>query len=309
MAGMRIGIVIPAFNVAPYIGQALRSVQAQTWRDWTMTVVDDGSLDGTAAIARGMLGPESRLIRQSNMGVSAARNRGVADTAADAILFLDGDDWLAPAALATLAATLRANPAAVAAVGAHTRVPGHRRARRAAGGDVLNRLLVRNLFANGGHLLIRRQALAVAGAFDTSLRFGEDWEYWIRLACLGPFAATGRREPLLFVRERHDSAYLSMAARRESFTPCLDAIFARPELMARLGPAALVKARQRAEAECDWIAGRELVRHGLPAAGWPMLLRSVRAAPGFRRLGLLAAAAMPAARLGPFRRYPAPVRG
>ena len=303
---MRIGIVTPAFNVAGYIGRTIQSVLAQTHRDWVMTIVDDGSTDATAAIAGAFDDHRLRIIRQPNAGVSAARTRGLTATGADAILFLDGDDWLSQDALAVLAEALDANPDAVAAVGSYTRVPGARRVRQPASGDLLETLLVRNLFANGGHLLIRRAALDAAGLFNTGLRYGEDWEYWIRLASFGPFAAARSRAPLLFVRERHDGAYLDMAARPESFSPCMAAIFDAPTLKARLGASAVARLRRRAEAENDWIVGRELIRHGLPLDGRHFLLRSVRAAPGLRRLALLAAACIPFRGIGPFRRYPSP---
>ena len=91
---MRIGIVTPAFNVAPYIGAAIRSVLAQTLSDWVMTIVDDGSTDATAAVAEASGDPRIAVVRQDNAGVSVSRNRGLAATRADLILFLDADDWL-----------------------------------------------------------------------------------------------------------------------------------------------------------------------------------------------------------------------
>jgi len=295
---MRIGIVMPAFNVAAYIGQAIRSVVAQTHRDWVMTVVDDGSSDATGAIAASFDDHRLRVIHQPNAGVSAARNRGLAATWAEAIVFLDGDDWLSPDALTILVAALNTNPEAIAAAGPYTRA---NRIHQPASGDLLKRLLVRNLFANGGHLLIRRDAVDAAGLFHTGLRFGEDWEYWVRLACLGPFAAARSNRPLLFVRERHGGAYRGMAARRESFAPCMAAIFVAPALQALLGSATVARLRRRAEAENDWIVGRELIRHGQPHDGMRFLLRSVRAAPSLKRLALLC---LPVTRTGPFRRYP-----
>jgi hypothetical protein len=167
-------------------------------------------------------------------------------------------------------------------------------------------LLVRNLFANGGHLLIRRQFLAAAGPFNPSLAYGEDWEYWIRLACLGSFAAAPTRRPMLFVRERWGGAYRGMAARPEAFVPCMDAIFNAPALKSRFNAEELRSLRRRAEAENDWIVGRELIRHGNPADGRHFLRRSVVAAPGLKRLALLIAASSPITRIGPFRSYPVP---
>jgi glycosyltransferase involved in cell wall biosynthesis len=300
---MHIGIIVPAHDVAAYIGDAIRSVLAQTHQDWTMTIVDDGSADDTASVAASFNDPRIRLIRQPNAGVSAARNRGLGETKAEAVLFLDADDWLSPDALAILARALDANQGAIAAVGPYTR--GHR-IRHPASGDLLRRLLVQNLFANGGHLLIRRSALDRAGSFLVNLSYGEDWEYWIRLATLGRFAAAHSRTPLLFVRERHGGAYLDMAARPESFAPCMDAIFRSPVLAIRFGAVPLARLRLWAEAENDWIVGREMIRHGRPREGRRFLRRSVRTAPSFRRLALLAAASLPLFRPGSFRPYPAP---
>jgi glycosyltransferase involved in cell wall biosynthesis len=310
---MRIDIITPAYDVAPYIGDAIRSVLAQTHRYWTMTIVDDGSTDETAAIAATFDDPRIRLLRQRNAGVSAARNLGLVASNAEAVLFLDADDWLSPDALATLAEALRTAPNAIAAVGPYQRVvggtPDHVQGGRIcppASGDLLKSLLVRNLFANGGHLLIRRHKVETAGTFNLSLTYGEDWEYWTRLACFGSFAAAPGRTPLLFVRERHDSAYRGMAARPESFVPCMDAIFNAPALRSRFSAPDLASLRRAAEAENDWIVGRELIRHGKAPEGRHFLRRSIRAAPGLKRLALLTAACLPMTRLGPFRSYPVP---
>lgn len=306
---MHIDIVTPAFNVAPFIGDAIRSVLAQTHPAWTMTIVDDGSTDPTAAVAAAFNDPRIRLIRQANAGVSAARNCGIAATRADAVLFLDADDWLSPHALATLAAALQAAPEAVAAVGPYRRVMDGKPARRVmrpASGDLLAALLVRNLFANGGHLLIRRTVLEAAGRFHGGLVYGEDWEFWVRLAGFGAFAAVPSRAPLLFVREREDSACRGMAFRPDAFVPCMDAIFNAPGTKLRFSETALATLRRRAEAENAWVVGRELIRHGRAGEGRRFLRRSVMAAPSLKRLLLLAAVSVPISRIGPFRPYAAP---
>lgn len=313
---MRIGVVTPAYDVAPWIATAIDSVRAQTHADWRMAVVDDGSRDGTGEIVEGVRDERLTLLRQANAGVSAARNRGMAAVAGcDAVVFLDADDWLAPDALARLAATLAATPDAVAAYGAFAFVPeaarpGDPPVRVKAGpfpdGDILRRLLVENLFANGGHMLVRGDAIARAGAFRADIRFGEDWEYWIRLALLGPFATVPGDAPLLYVRQRSTGAYLRMATDPDAFRPVMAAVFGNPAVRAALGPDA-DGVRRRTEAENDWIMGRELIRHGRAAEGRARLTRSLRAAPSPRRALLLAAAlaqpVLPAALHGPFRRY------
>jgi glycosyltransferase involved in cell wall biosynthesis len=124
---MHIAVIVPAFNVAPFISDCILSVLRQTHSEWSLVVVDDGSTDATAVLAGGFRDERIRLIRQDNAGVSAARNTGIATALSrpivvDAFLFLDGDDWLAPDALAALADTLCRTPRAVAACGRYARV-------------------------------------------------------------------------------------------------------------------------------------------------------------------------------------------
>jgi Glycosyl transferase family 2 len=316
------------------------SVLAQTHRDWSLVIVDDGSTDGTADVVAGFRDPRIRLIRQANAGVSAARNRGAGELhypaapspqppparggggfrlnllplplregvggRGNATLFLDADDWLAPDALARLVEALDAAPNVVAVSGAYAfadtgvvRVP--------PSGDILHRLLVRNLFANGGHLLLRSAAVHAAGGFIPGIAYGEDWEFWIRIALQGPFAAVRGRAPVLFVRQHPSGAYHRLAADPAAFAPCMEAIFGNPALLARFGPTRLAAIRQHTEAENHWIIGRELIRHGNDRAGRARLRRSVCANPTAKRLALLATAhvlpLLPISLHGPFRSY------
>jgi glycosyltransferase involved in cell wall biosynthesis len=318
-----IGVVIPARNAAPWLATALRSLLAQTRAEWRAVVVDDGSTDATAAVASGFADPRIGLRRQAPAGVSAARNHGIAALAGStALLFLDADDALAPDALARLDAGLRAAPRAVAASGPYVMVraddpsddnpsdngppddgaPDHARAedgavlsaaRRAGrvkpgiGGDVLARLLTRNRFANGGHLLIRAEAVARAGGFRPELRYGEDWEYWVRLAALGPFVAAPGRRPVLFVRRRAAGAFLAAAADPAAFAPALAAAFTAPAVLARFEPGRLARLRRRMEAETAWVAGRALLWHGRRAEALGGLRRAWLARPSLRRAALL----------------------
>lgn len=301
---MLIGIVTPAFNVAAYIGDTIRSVLAQTFRDWTMVVVDDGSADATAEVVRGFGDSRVRLIAQANAGVSAARNRGAAALDCDALLFLDGDDCLAPFALEALAQALDAAPGAVAAVGAYERGG---RVYPAVSGDVLARLLVRNLFVNGGHVLIRRGAFR---PFRDDLRYGEDWEFWVRLA-LPPalFVATDGVRPLLHVRERASSAYMRMATDPASYAPCLAAIHDNPALAAVFSVRKRRSLRRRADAEVRWTIGRELIRHRRYCDGLRWLFGSLMQAPTARRVAVLVAVAvLPPRYRGPLYPYDRAVR-
>lgn len=308
---MHIAVVMPAFDVAPFVGDAVESVLGQSHTDWSLVVVDDGSTDATSMVASGFSDARIRVIRQQNAGVSAARNRGIVILAADprppdAFLFLDADDWLAPDALAVLAAALDDSPWAVAAFGRYARVAmdgSMRIASRTPDGCLLERLLIGNRFANGGHLLIRRDAIQSAGLFRTELSFGEDWEYWTRVALVGEFAAPRSRAPLLFVRERAAGASLTRASDPAAYWPAVEAIFANPVIARRLGPSRLALLRDRTMAETDWTVGRELVRHGRFHEGLSRLARSLWRAPSLRRIVLLG---LSCSRFGPFRPYRLP---
>ena len=320
VAAPAVSVITPAFDVAPWIGDAIASIRAQSRRDWEMLVVDDGSRDGTADVAESARGADARIriLRQANAGVAAARTAGIAASTGERLLFLDADDWVAPDALARLTSTLDAAPGAVAAYGPWAAMAGEARPsdrplRLKTGpfpaGDILPQLLVQNLLANGGHALIRRTAFEQAGGFDPRLSYGEDWECWIRLALVGDWARVPGDDPLLFMRERAGSAYRRLAHDPAAFLPAMRAIWGNPLLAERLGPRRTERLRRRAEAENDWVVGKEMIRHGQVPGGLAKLRDSVAAAPSGKRAVLLAAAhalpMLPARLHGPFRRYPA----
>lgn len=105
---MIFSVIIPVYNVEPYLRDCLDSVLNQSFADWEAVCVDDGSTDGSAAIAAEYAKKDNRfkVVCQPNGGLSAARNTGLATAHGDYILFLDSDDWLEADALTTLSENL-----------------------------------------------------------------------------------------------------------------------------------------------------------------------------------------------------------
>src|SRR5712692_4951140 len=112
----RVSIIVPVYNGGRYILSALATVRAQTFSDWELIVVDDGSTDEMAAIVAQSPRDERRhVIRQINSGRSSARNRGLAGARGELVAFLDVDDAWQPTYLARMCAALDQAPQAVAA--------------------------------------------------------------------------------------------------------------------------------------------------------------------------------------------------
>ena len=98
----KISIIVPVYNCEHYLPQCIDSIQQQTFSDFELILVDDGSTDGSAEVCGRYVCDNVRLISQANRGVSAARNRGLESAEGEYVLFVDSDDWLSPTALDVL---------------------------------------------------------------------------------------------------------------------------------------------------------------------------------------------------------------
>lgn len=106
----KVSIIIPLYNKERYIARAVESVFAQTFRDFELIVVDDGSTDSSPELVMAYLDPRLRLVRQRNMGPGFARNRGIEESTATYVTFLDADDEWLPSFLDRYLQALTANP-------------------------------------------------------------------------------------------------------------------------------------------------------------------------------------------------------
>lgn len=182
-------IAIACYSQAAYLAEAIESALAQGAAE--VIVVDDGSTDGSATVARSFAGVTYH--HQANAGLSAARNTGLALARTSTILFLDADDRLRPGTLAAATARLRAVPGAAFVYGGYRDI--------AADGAPISEhppvtkpasfaaLLHDNYIGMHGTVLYDTSALRAIGGFDTSLTSCEDWDAYLRLARHHPIAS------------------------------------------------------------------------------------------------------------------------
>lgn len=198
----RVSVVIPAFNAAVTLGETLSSIRAQTFVDFEVVIVDDGSSDATAAVAAHFASedPRFRLVRKENAGVASARNTALQLARAPLIAPLDADDLWHPEKLERQLRCLEAaEPRTVLAyswsvdIDEASQVIARRLDLDLFEGDVYAALVLTNFIGNASVPLIRREALLAMGGWDPTLRARgaqgcEDWQIYLRLAELGPFA-------------------------------------------------------------------------------------------------------------------------
>jgi glycosyltransferase involved in cell wall biosynthesis len=181
-----VSIIIPNYNHARFLGDAIRSVLAQTYRPLEIIVVDDGSTDHSGEVAAGF-GDQIRYIYQTNAGLSAARNTGLRAAKGSLIGLLDADDMYEPNFLETLVAALQADPSADGVYCGYRFVDEANRPlpqienRPIPSADLYAALLDGNFFVPES-VFLRRRVYDEVGFFDESLRACEDWDVWLRAA-------------------------------------------------------------------------------------------------------------------------------
>lgn len=261
-------VIIAARNAEKFLPETLRSLANQTFDDFEVIVVDDGSTDGTAALAQGEKSYPISLLTGPAKGVSAARNFGLKHAKGAWIVFLDADDLLVENGLARFAQTLSENPKAVCALAGIARIaedgsalPSDDNRDLARVDDPMAVLLRKNFIVNGAALAIRRDALAQSGGFDETLTYGEDWELWCRILSLGPMVIV---EGDRLVAYRQVGSGANYKAREDAFArnvACLDRIAVNPTLRAQYGRS-LDKAMRARRIDVFWSGVRSELQFG-----------------------------------------------
>lgn len=252
---MRIAVVIPVYNVVAYLEEALRSVRAQEYGELEIWVVDDGSKPQHAAEIDNVCAryPEVNLLRQENRGPAAARDFGVSQCNADAVLFLDADDLLLPGAVRFFVNALQRHPQAVAAyaqavkVDAAGRIMGEivpKEEWRTPGVSLLELLLEGRMTFFIGAICIRREIFRHLKINYYHLRMGEEKLLWCHLALTGEIIYAG---PQLVVHRRQHGANVTAKSldQPEQTVQAYETLFADPVFACAVGNEKLQMLKER----------------------------------------------------------------
>jgi teichuronic acid biosynthesis glycosyltransferase TuaG len=230
--GQLVSVIMPAYNAGRHVAESVRSVLGQTYADWELVVVDDGSTDGTAGVVKGLAARDARIryVRRENGGQAAARNTGLGEARGRLVAFLDADDLWLPGKLSAQVALMEergvdlvytdgyifSDGGEVSPDERFNILPGEAR-----GEEMFRALFALNRIGTLS-VLVRREALDAVGRFDESRAYQncEDYDLWLRLAKWGA-SFYGMEEKLMRYR-RHAAATTYTASRL--LTPMLAVI-------------------------------------------------------------------------------------
>jgi glycosyltransferase involved in cell wall biosynthesis len=276
----KVTVVIAAYNAEAFLRETLESVLAQSLRNIEVIVVDDGSTDRTPEILRTFSDSRLIVLRQKNGGVSVARNAGLNAAQAPYVFFLDADDILLTDALCRMITVLDDRPERVACFAHHIRIAqdGSELSERSdlpwkvfPAEDTLRHLVAKNFIVCGA-ICIRTDAARSVGGFSPSLKWGEDWEFWCRLAVLADFAAMPDDVVLLY-RQHFSSANFRL--RNSPLHPnfkAIDAVYSNPAISRLFSPVELKRRRRLARIDAFWTGARNACVHGRMIEFWTCLI-------------------------------------
>jgi glycosyltransferase involved in cell wall biosynthesis len=206
-------IVVPCYNGGRFFDQMFAALDRQTFRNFEVIIVDDGSTEADTKARLQNLPAGTSVLRQANKGLAAARNTGFKAARSEIVLPLDADDILEPTFLAEAMALLSAAPPEVAFVYSDIKLIGGRQGVHECDFDAFDQLFLNEL---PYCLLMRKSAWAAVGGYDESMRGGyggyADWDFNIHLSIVG-YRAIRICKPLFIYWVRTDGMLISLSAR------------------------------------------------------------------------------------------------
>lgn len=199
----QISVIIPAYNADRTIRETIESVQQQTFQDFELIVINDGSKDRTVEVVQSINDERLKIFSYENGGVCVARNWGIAHANGEFIAFLDADDLWTPDKLELQVAALKQHPEAGVAYSWTYFMDVDERGQASSflpspsyafAGNVHKRLLVSDFVHSGSNTLVRRQAIESVGGFDPACAGCADWDYWLRLSAHWSFVVVPKHQ-------------------------------------------------------------------------------------------------------------------
>jgi len=227
-----VSVIIPAYNQALYLGAAVQSVLDQTLVDFEIILVDDGSTDETAQVARKICDRRIQYIHQENKGLSGARNTGIRNSTGRYLTYLDSDDLFLPSKLELLVRVLERNPQAGIAAGQALPIDDEGNRIGPIFDQPLPQRPVDLLLGNPlhvGSVMVTRDWQEKVGFFDENLRSYEDWDMWLRLALSG-CKSIWVSEPVSLYRFHREQMTRDGAQMTTATFAVLDKLFQMPDL-------------------------------------------------------------------------------
>ncbi len=273
-----VSVVMPAYNLASYIGAAVESVLAQTLADFELIVVDDGSTDGTLqCLSRFQGDARLQVVSEPHRGMPFPVCRGVELARAPYIAFLDGDDLWAPTKLERHIQFFESHPGADLTFSWSRIVDEQARdtgltSQLWKGSVSFSQLLADNVIGNGSALVVRREALLAAGGIDSSFPCCHDVDFWLRVALLRPGNLQAIPEFLTFYRRRPGQLTRNVDLMEKNFERVLDR--ART-----LAPEEVARVEKKARCNMQRFFAFGSYQNGDYSAALRFLWRSLRAAP------------------------------
>ena len=189
----RFSVIIPLYNKAPYVGKTVESVLGQTFGDYELIIIDNGSNDGSHEIVAAFTDHRIKIVRlEENVGVSNARNKGVAMASAPIVTFLDADDWWEPTFLEEMAGLIDRHPdAGIYGTGYYIVKNGKKRLAPIGVDEGFEEGEINYCAVYAKTLCMPLTSITVAmpkavfdetGGFKPHLKLGEDFDLWVRIA-------------------------------------------------------------------------------------------------------------------------------
>lgn len=200
---VKISIIIPCYNHGKYLEDCINSISQQSFKDWEAVIIDDGSTDDTAAIAKKLISDKVHYVFQQNKGLSGARNTGIEHSTGKFIVPLDADDKLEPQALEKCITEFNKNPDLLIVYGNSKKFGTEETESELLPDFSLKDLLLSNrLFCTA---MYQRKDIGTEIRYDENMKGGyEDWEFWIQLKSKFPARPIKKIEGILFYYRSHE---------------------------------------------------------------------------------------------------------